>query len=55
MLIGLSGLAGSATAADRLSKRHAEWLAEVSVIMTAEERDLFFQLTRDYQREAFIR
>ena len=47
--------ASSTAATDRLSKRHAEWLAEVSVIMTAEERDLFFQLTRDYQRAAFIR
>ena len=47
--------ASSSPAADRLSKRHADWLAEVSVLMTAEERDLFFQLTREYQREAFIR
>ncbi|MCY3933727.1 MAG: VWA domain-containing protein [Acidobacteria bacterium] len=47
--------ASSPPAADRLSKRHADWLAEVSVLMTAEERDLFFQLTREYQREAFIR
>ena len=45
----------SSPAKDRLSKRHADWLAEVSVIMTAEERDLFLQLTRDYQRQAFVR
>lgn len=47
--------ASPSPAADRLSRRHADWLAEVSVILTAEERDLFLQLTREYQREAFIR
>ena len=47
--------ASASLAVARLSKRHADWLAEVSVIMTAEERDLFFRLTREYQREAFVR
>ncbi len=52
---GSEPAAASSPVADRLSRRHADWLAEVSVIMTGEERDLFFQLTRDYQRRAFIR
>ena len=52
---GRDAAASPSPAADRLSRRHADWLAEVSVILTAEERDLFLQLTREYQREAFIR
>ena len=40
---------------DDLDKRHAQWLAEVGAIMTSEERDLFLRLTRDYQRDAFVR
>lgn len=48
-------LAVSSTTGDELSKRHARWLAEVAAIMTSEERELFFQLTRSYQRDAFVR
>jgi len=44
-----------ASASDGLDKRHAEWLAEVRTIMTPEERDVFLRLTRDYQRDAFVR
>ncbi len=40
---------------DRISPRHGAWLAEVEVIMTPEERDLFLQLRREYQRAAFVR
>ena len=43
------------SASDDLDKRHAEWLAEVRTIMTPEERDIFLRLTRDYQRDAFVR
>lgn len=44
-----------ASASDELAKRHAKWLAEVAAIVTSEERDLFLRLTRDYQRDAFVR
>ena len=44
-----------ASASDDLDKRHAQWLAEVQAIMTSEERELFLRLTRDYQRDAFVR
>ncbi len=40
---------------DDLDKRHAQWLAEVAAIITSEERDLVLRLTRDYQRDAFVR
>ena len=43
------------SARDDLDKRHAGWLAEVRTIMTPEERDVFLRLTRDYQRDAFVR
>ena len=38
-----------------LSKEHVRWLNEVSVLMTRPERSLFDRLTKNYQREAFIR
>ncbi|MCY3970671.1 MAG: GWxTD domain-containing protein, partial [Acidobacteria bacterium] len=52
-----SGPSNSVQTAERddLDQRHAQWLAEVAAIMTSEERDLFLLLTRDYQRDAFIR
>ena len=43
------------SASDDLDKRHAQWLAEVTAIMSSEERELFLRLTRDYQRDAFVR
>ena len=36
-----------ASSSDALDKRHAQWLAEVAAIMTSEERELFFRLTRE--------
>ena len=44
-----------ASASDDLDRRHTQWLAEVQAIMTSDERELFLRLTRDYQRDAFVR
>ena len=43
------------SASDDLDQRHTRWLTEVRAIMTQEERELFLRLTRDYQRDAFVR
>lgn len=52
---GSAPAADESPAADDLDKRHAQWLTEVRAIMTQEERALFLKLTRDYQRDAFVR
>lgn len=37
-----------------LPKDYREWLDEVEVLMTAEERNAFLALEKDYQRDAFM-
>lgn len=37
-----------------LPEKYREWLEVVALIMTDEERKLFLQLEKDYQRDAFI-
>ncbi len=38
----------------KLAPKYQEWLAEVEVLITAEERTAFLALEEDYQRDAFI-
>ncbi|HEV8631308.1 MAG TPA: VWA domain-containing protein [Thermoanaerobaculia bacterium] len=38
-----------------LPQRYRDWLEEVAPLMTPEERQVFLALTRDYQRQAFLR
>ncbi|MEM9293497.1 MAG: VWA domain-containing protein [Acidobacteriota bacterium] len=38
-----------------LSLRHSRWLASIDPLIDEEERTVFLKLTRDYQRDAFIR
>ena len=64
-LLLLSALALSATVAvaeeadssddTGLAERFVDWLEEVEPIITEAERRVFGQLTKDYQRDAFIR
>ena len=37
-----------------LSAIHAEWLAEVDLLLTPEERSAFLDLSHDYRRNSFI-
>ena len=46
--------AADVTASTPLPPRFARWLEEVEPLITADERRLFLDLERDYQREAFI-
>jgi Ca-activated chloride channel family protein len=41
-------------AAEPLPEKYGAWLEEVDVLITAEEREAFLALSRDYQRDAFI-
>lgn len=45
----------SGAAQPELAKRFADWLEEVTPLITAPERALFLKLNKDYQRDAFIR
>ena len=38
-----------------LPQRYRDWLEEVAPLITPEERQAFLALTRDYQRQAFLR
>lgn len=38
-----------------LPQRYQAWLAEVEILMSPKEREVFLGLRKDYQREAFIR
>jgi VWFA-related protein len=38
-----------------LPQRYRDWLEEVALLMMPEERQVFLALTRDYQRQAFLR
>src|SRR6185503_10418616 len=38
-----------------LPHRYRDWLEEVAPLITPEERQFFLSLTRDYQRQAFLR
>lgn len=37
-----------------LPAKYRQWLEEVTVLISEEERDLFLKLSKDYQRDAFI-
>lgn len=45
----------SAAGPPPLSQRFQRWLEDTDVLITSPERQLFLSLSRDYQREAFIR
>jgi Ca-activated chloride channel family protein len=47
-------LAAAPLLAEPLPEKYAAWLEEVNVLITAEEREAFLLLSRDYQRDAFI-
>ncbi|MCB1034376.1 MAG: hypothetical protein KDD47_11150, partial [Acidobacteria bacterium] len=36
-----------------LPARHAEWLSEVRMLIKPQEEEVFRQLSKDYQRDAF--
>ncbi|HEV2844199.1 MAG TPA: GWxTD domain-containing protein, partial [Thermoanaerobaculia bacterium] len=38
-----------------LPQRYQAWLEEVEILMSPKEREVFLNLKKDYQREAFIR
>jgi len=38
-----------------LPQRYRDWLEDVALLMIPEERQVFLSLTRDYQRQAFLR
>ncbi len=38
-----------------LPQRYRDWLEEVALLITPEERQVFLGLSRDYQRQAFLR
>jgi len=42
-------------AIDKLSQQYKDWLAEVDVLITKEEKWTFLRLDKDYQRDAFIK
>ena len=42
-------------AVETLPEKYRTWLEDVDLLLTAEERDAFLALTKDYQRDAFIR
>lgn len=46
--------AESSAAAPALPAKYSAWLEEVAVLISAEEREAFLALVKDYQREAFI-
>jgi Ca-activated chloride channel family protein len=65
-LIASSAVATHPAAAERAAKpasevpadlpqRYRDWLEEVAPLITPEERQFFLSLTRDYQRQAFLR
>jgi Ca-activated chloride channel homolog len=64
-LVLIAVLAATATTAARaaeatppspdLPHRDAEWLEEVALLISAEEREIYLALGRDYQRQAFRR
>ncbi|MCB1055953.1 MAG: VWA domain-containing protein [Acidobacteria bacterium] len=45
----------TATGGAELSTKHKKWLEEVAPLIQPEEREVFLELGRDYQRDAFIR
>src|SRR5882757_5350541 len=60
-LAGLAGLVGGtdpARAADRriaqLAPQYRQWLEEVDLLLRKDEREAFFALKEDYQRDGFI-
>ena len=53
-LCALAGTAASASGDEGLPDRFRQWLDEVRLIMTAEERTAFLALTEDHRREAFV-
>ena len=68
LLLSLAPLTGAALAADgadedidtsqkteQLSQRFVAWLTEVDPLMSAAERRVFLKLSRNHQRDAFIR
>jgi len=42
-------------AIEKLSQQYKDWLAEVDVLITKEEKWTFLRLDKDYQRDAFIK
>jgi Ca-activated chloride channel family protein len=42
-------------AVETLPEKYRTWLEDVELLLTTEERDAFLALTKDYQRDAFIR
>jgi VWFA-related protein len=42
-------------ALQKLPEKYRDWLAEVDVLITNEEKQAFLQLEKDYQRDAFIK
>jgi Ca-activated chloride channel family protein len=42
-------------ALQKLDQKYRDWLAEVDVLITPEEKSAFLSLDKDYQREAFIK
>jgi VWFA-related protein len=42
-------------ALQKLPEKYRDWLAEVDVLITNEEKQAFLQLDKDYQRDAFIK
>ncbi|HZF11661.1 MAG TPA: VWA domain-containing protein [Thermoanaerobaculia bacterium] len=57
-LVGLVGGTGPSAAADRraakLAPQYRQWLEEVDLILRKDEREAFFALKEDYQRDGFI-
>lgn len=55
LLLGAAGLGAKADPrAESLPEKYRQWLAEVELLITDEERDSFLGLEKDYQRDAFI-
>ncbi len=52
--MALAAAPGFATDEAPLQKRHKDWLSEVSLLIQPEEEEVFRQLSKDYQRDAFI-
>ena len=42
-------------AIEKLPEKYRQWLEEVAVLITPEERKAFLVLEKDYQRDAFIK
>jgi Ca-activated chloride channel homolog len=42
-------------ALQKLDQKYRDWLAEVDVLITADEKSAFLSLDKDYQRDAFIK